>query len=101
MQVPKVGACPEFLWSQPDTEIDGRVAGRKAVSTSQMPAGGVIFGRWSDAMIASWAGAEILVNPFVRAIQALLPTGLVSAPEIQNKMCRKPRRSLSHWLTKT
>jgi len=70
MQVPKVAAYPEFLWSQPDTEIDGRVAGRKAVSTSQMPAGGVIFGRWSDAMIASWAGAEILVNPFVRAIQA-------------------------------
>jgi len=82
MQVPKVAAYPEFLWSQPDTEIDGRVAGRKAVSTSQMPAGGVIFGRWSDAMIASWAGAEILVNPFVRAIQALLPTELVSAPEI-------------------
>jgi hypothetical protein len=56
--------------NEPDTEIDGRVAGRKAVSTSQMPAGGVIFGRWSDAMIASWAGTEILVNPFVCAIQA-------------------------------
>jgi hypothetical protein len=30
----------------------------------------IIFGRWSDAMIATSVGAEILVNPFVRAIQA-------------------------------
>jgi hypothetical protein len=27
MSVPKVSTFPEFLWSQPDTEIDGRVAG--------------------------------------------------------------------------
>jgi hypothetical protein len=58
------------LWEQPDTEIDGRVAGRKAVSTSQLPAGNVIFGRWSDALICSWPGAEILVNPFARATLA-------------------------------
>jgi hypothetical protein len=70
MQVPKVATYPEFLWSQPGTEIDGRVAGRKAVSSSQMPPGTVIFGRWSDAMIASWAGVEILVNPYVCATQA-------------------------------
>jgi HK97 family phage major capsid protein len=70
MAAPKVATYPEFLWEQPDTEIDGRVAGRTAVSTSQMPAGTVIFGRWSDALIASWTGAEILVNPFARATQA-------------------------------
>jgi len=70
MQVPKVATYPEFLWSQPDNEIDGRVAGRKAVSSSQMPTGTVIFGRWSDAMIATRAGAEILVNPYVKAVNA-------------------------------
>jgi hypothetical protein len=70
MQVPKVATYPEFLWSQPDNEIDGRIADRKAVSSSQMPTGAVIFGRWSDALIASWAGVEILVNPYVRATQA-------------------------------
>ena len=43
MQVPKVATYPEFLWSQPDTEIDGRVAGRKAVSSSQMPQGTILF----------------------------------------------------------
>ena len=70
MQVPKVATYPEFLWSQPDTEIDGRVAGRTAVSSSQMPAGTIIFGRWSDAIVASWVGLEILVNPYVKAITA-------------------------------
>jgi hypothetical protein len=68
MQVPKVATYPESLWQQPDSEVDGRVAGRKAFSSSQLPPGTVIFGRWSDAMIASWAGVEILVNPFVKAI---------------------------------
>jgi len=70
MAAPKVATYPSFLWEQPDTEIDGRVAGRKAVSSSQLPAGAVIFGRWSDAMIANWVGAEILVNPYLRATQA-------------------------------
>ena len=70
MQAPKITGYPEFLWSQSDLEIDGRVAGRKAVSTSQMPTGRIIFGRWSDSMIPTWAGAEILVDPYVRAIQS-------------------------------
>jgi hypothetical protein len=70
MQAPKLAGYPEFLWSQPDNEIDGRVAGRKAVSSSQLPAGKIIFGRWSDAMIASWAGIEIMVNPYTYATAA-------------------------------
>jgi hypothetical protein len=70
MQAAKVATYPEFLWTQPDNEIDGRVAGRKAVNTSQLPAGKVIFGRWSDVLIGTWAGAEILVNPYLKAIYA-------------------------------
>jgi hypothetical protein len=58
------------MTSEPDNEMDSRVAGQKAVSTSQMPVGKVIFCRWSDALICSWAGLEILVNPFLRAVQA-------------------------------
>jgi hypothetical protein len=60
---------PSYLWDQ-GIEIDGTVAGRKALNTAQLPTGSVIFGRWSDALIATWAGAEILVNPYVRAHQA-------------------------------
>jgi hypothetical protein len=40
MAATKFAGYPEFLWSQPDTEIDGR----KAVSSSQLPPGKVIFG---------------------------------------------------------
>jgi hypothetical protein len=69
-QTPELAGYPEFLWSQPDTEIDGRVAGRKAVSSSQMPTDTIIFGRWSDVMIASWAGVEAMVNPFTCATTA-------------------------------
>jgi hypothetical protein len=70
MAAPKLVGYPSFLWEQPDDQIDGRVAGRKAVNSNQVPAGTVIFGRWSDALIATWAGVEILINPFMRAVQA-------------------------------
>jgi HK97 family phage major capsid protein len=70
MATTKVGTYPSFLWEQPDNEIDGRVAGRKAVNSSQMPANSIIFGRWSDVIIASWAALEILVNPYTYAISA-------------------------------
>jgi HK97 family phage major capsid protein len=72
MATPKISGYPAFLWEQPDDDDDGRIAGRKACSSSQLPAGSIIFGRWSDVLVGTWAGAEILVNPFVRAIQAEL-----------------------------
>jgi hypothetical protein len=68
MATPKVATYPSFLWEQSDNEIDGSVAGRRAVNSSQMPAGSVIFGRWSDCMIASWAGIDIEVNPYTYAV---------------------------------
>jgi hypothetical protein len=68
MATPKVAGFPSFLWEQPDNEIDGRVAGRRAVNSSQLPSGSIIFGRWSDAMIASWAGIDVEVNPFSFAV---------------------------------
>jgi HK97 family phage major capsid protein len=71
MAAPKVASYPEYLWEQPDDDpIFGRVAGRRAISTSQLPTGKVIFGRWSDALIGTWVGAEILVNPYPKAIYA-------------------------------
>jgi HK97 family phage major capsid protein len=67
METPKLAGYPEFLWSQPDTEPDGRVAGRKAVASSQLPVGKVIFGRWSDVLLASWESVETQVNPYTYA----------------------------------
>jgi len=64
-QVPKVATYPEFLWSQPDDDdMFGRVNGRRAISSTQIPAGQVILGKWSEMLICSWVGVEILVDPF-------------------------------------
>jgi len=64
-QVPKVATYPEFLWSQPDDDdMFGRVNGRRAISSTQVPAGQVILGKWSEMLICSWVGVEILVDPF-------------------------------------
>jgi hypothetical protein len=63
-QIPKVATYPEFLWSQPDDDPTfGRVNGRRAISSTQVPAGQVIFAKWSEMLISSWVGVEILVDP--------------------------------------
>jgi hypothetical protein len=68
-QAAKISTYPEFLWEQPnDDPFFGRFAGRRAISTSQMPTGKMIFGRWSDVLIGTWIGGEILINPYVKAI---------------------------------
>ena len=35
-----------------------------AISSTQLPAGRVIFGKWSELLIATWLGVEILVDPY-------------------------------------
>lgn len=62
MGVQKAVNYPSYLWEQPTDQLDGTIAGRKAVSTSQMPAGSIIFGRWSDALIGTWAALELLLS---------------------------------------
>src|SRR6516164_1834343 len=70
-QVPKVATYPEFLWSQPDDDDTfGRVNGRRAISSTQLPAGQVILVKCSEMIIASWIGVEILVDPYSLATQA-------------------------------
>jgi hypothetical protein len=61
---PKVATYPEFIWSQANGELDGYVNGRRAISTSQMPSGRVLFGRWSDCLIATWEGVSAQINEF-------------------------------------
>ena len=62
---------PSFLWENTgDDDTFGRVNGRRAISSTQLPAGQVILGKWSEMIIASWVGVEILVDPFSLATQA-------------------------------
>ena len=70
-QAPKVAGYPSFLWENTDDDDTfGRVNGRRAISSTQLPAGQVILGKWSEMIIASWVGVEILVDPFTLASQA-------------------------------
>jgi HK97 family phage major capsid protein len=64
-QVAKLTGYPSFLWENTsDDPTFGRVNGRKAISSTQLPAGQVIFAKWSELLICSWVGLEILVDPY-------------------------------------
>jgi hypothetical protein len=67
---PVVATFPRFLWEQRDDEADGRINGRKAVSSAQMTGDIVLLGKWSECLIGTWLGFEILVNSHSRAINA-------------------------------
>ena len=69
-QIAKVATYPEFLWQQRDDELDGRVNGRRAVSSAQITGDIVILGKFSELLIANWLGVELLVNNHTRAHQA-------------------------------
>jgi hypothetical protein len=69
-QIAKVSTYPEFLWQQRDDELDGRVNGRRAVSSGQITGDIVILGKFSEMCIGSWLGVEILVNTHSRAVNA-------------------------------
>jgi hypothetical protein len=70
-QAAKIAGYPSFLWEQgDDSPIFGRVNGRAALSSTQVQNNTVIFGRWSDCIIAQWLAIDVLSNPFVYATAA-------------------------------
>ena len=70
-QAQKATNYPVYLWENSDDDPTfGRVNGRRAISSTQLPAGQVLFGKWSEMIIASWVGAEILVDPYSLATTA-------------------------------
>jgi hypothetical protein len=70
-QAQKATNYPVYLWENTgDDDTFGRVNGRKAISSTQLPAGQVIFGKWSEMLICSWVGVEILVDPYSLATTA-------------------------------
>ena len=67
----KVTSYPSFLWENlPDDPDFGRVNGRRAISSTLLPAGQVIFGKWSELLICTWLGVEIFVDPYSLATAA-------------------------------
>jgi HK97 family phage major capsid protein/HK97 family phage prohead protease len=46
---------------------EGRVNGYRAVHSSIVPAGNVIFGNWSEVMLGLWSGLDITTDPYTEA----------------------------------
>ena len=71
---PKLAAStfPTFIWepSKRTGPLDGRygeVNGYAAVSTQQVPGDKMVFGNWSDLIIADWVGMDVIVDPYTYA----------------------------------
>ena len=73
-QRPKIAGTPFpiFIWekSARPGPVDGRygeINGYGAVSTKNMPDDRMIFGKWSDLIIADWVGMDMTVDPYTFA----------------------------------
>ena len=53
----------DFLWGKGDGEF-GEVNGYKAAATKQIPSNKVLYGNLADLILASWAGLDVVVDPY-------------------------------------
>ncbi len=57
--IPKTSTWPMFLWGE-----DGRPNGYPAFVTNQMPNDLVLFGNWLDLFLATFAGIQLISDPY-------------------------------------
>jgi hypothetical protein len=76
---------PVYLWENTADPADsfGRVNGRRAISSTQIPGSKVIFGKWSEMLICSWLGVDIHVDPFSLATTGELRVQVSLLADIQ------------------
>jgi hypothetical protein len=65
-KTPGATQYPVYLWENTADPGDpfGRVNGRRAISSTQIPGSKVIFGKWSEMLICTWLGLDVMVDPF-------------------------------------
>lgn len=51
---------------------DGQMSGFPAMSSNQMPAANMLFGDWSEVVLAEWGVLEVSVNPFANFQAAII-----------------------------
>ncbi|RKZ05668.1 phage major capsid protein [bacterium] len=61
-----VATTGNMVWTATD-QGEGRMNGYRALTSNLMPAGYVLFGNWSDVLIALWSGLDFVVDPYTRA----------------------------------
>jgi hypothetical protein len=83
-QVSKVAGYPSFLWENTDDDDTfGRINGRRAISSTQLTGGQVIFAKWSEMLICSWLGLDVHVDPFSLATTAEIRVRVSLLADIQ------------------
>jgi hypothetical protein len=78
-------AYPVYLWENTGdaSDVFGRVNGRRAISSTQLSGGQVIFAKWSGMLICSWIGLDIIVDPFSLATTAEIRVRVSLLADIQ------------------
>ena len=69
-KTPGATQYPVYLWENTADPSDpfGRVNGRRAISSTQIQGSKVIFGKWSEMLICTWLGLDVMVDPFSLAV---------------------------------
>ena len=63
----KASSTGQFIWA------DNRINGYPAVATNQMTAGHIVFGDWSQVILASFgAGIDVVADPYTLALTGLI-----------------------------
>lgn len=62
--VEKFASTGMTLWEKGTERGVGEVNGYPAFATNQIPGNRVIFGNWSDLVLADWAGVDVVVDPY-------------------------------------
>lgn len=60
----KVANTAHFLWENGSQPGSGMANGYRAEATKQVPDNKVIFGNFSDLILAEWAGVDVVVDPY-------------------------------------
>ena len=65
---PKAVNFPVYLWEKaaPGSN-EGEVNGYRAIASKQVQGNIVIFGKWRDAIVATWSGLDMITDPLTLA----------------------------------
>lgn len=78
-QTLKVSAStfPIYLWDD-DNEINGY----PAYVSNQVPGNQVLFGDWEQLIVATWAGLEVIVNPYTYASSGQVEVNTIQLADV-------------------
>lgn len=77
----KVAGYPEYLWQSPDNKMNGY----QAAASKACPTDTVVFGDWSEILVANWGPIEILVDPYSSIRNAMVAVRAIADIDVAVK----------------